>query len=89
MPVEYVGMCCMCGMPITKYEIGGEVRGDFIDYIENVIGQASLVYCGDCWRKVREIQDNGIEHAISIRTKLEQQDREDKDKRDRGDPLAP
>lgn len=84
---DYVAVCFCCGHAMTKYEIGGELRGQFVDYGENAVGELSVVVCGDCWRKAKEIQDRGVEYAILVRNKLAEQDRQDRDRR--GDPLAP
>ena len=79
MPVEYVGICAMCGFPVTKYEIGAEIKGTFIDYIENVPGEIGIILCGECWQKTKEIQERGIEYAILVRNRLARQDKEDRD----------
>lgn len=79
MPIDYIGICLCCGFPITKYEIGADIRGTFTDYIENAMGEISVSICDDCWRKSKEMQDRGIEYAISVRNRLTRQDKEDRD----------
>lgn len=76
---EYVAVCVMCGHALSKYEIGGEIRGSYSDYIEHVPGEISVVYCIECWQKTKEIIANGLDQGIKVRNALAKQDNDDRE----------
>lgn len=75
MPAEYISLCAMCGHALTKYEVGADIRGQFIDYSEVGAGEISIAVCRDCWNKLLEIQNNGLDAAIKKRERLICEDR--------------
>ena len=83
----YIGLCFCCGHAITKFELGADLRGAYVDYIKGESGELSVSICGECWLKSSEFLEMGLDRAILQRNKIVIMDSEDKDKR--GDALTP
>jgi len=69
--------CCDCGFAIYKAEVAGEVYGSFIDYNTKDRGQIALLYCGECWDKIKTNADAPIRTSIAKRRALESNTSED------------
>lgn len=78
----YVGMCFFCGHAITKFELGADIRGTYIDYTKGESGEMTVSICGECWLKSCEFLNLGLAHAINKRNKIAIMDSEDNDERD-------
>jgi hypothetical protein len=73
----FVAVCCGCGHAISKYEIGGEIRGTYSDYLEHVPGEITIVLCIECWEKTKQIVSGGLQQGIRVRNTLSRQDEDD------------
>lgn len=62
--------CQICGIALKNSEIGGEIRGEYIDYIKRVPGKISATFCTECWHNMQERSKGGIEAAIRRRKEL-------------------
>ena len=69
--------CGDCGFAIYKVEIAGEVYGSFIDYNTKDRGQISILFCGECWDKVKNHAAANIRSGIAKRRALESVTKED------------
>jgi hypothetical protein len=67
----YDDYCAICGMAITPQEKGTgfqDVR--VVDYEEHCEMVVSFHVCRECWRKVKNFLDAGLESAVERRNKL-------------------
>jgi hypothetical protein len=69
--------CCDCGFAMYKVEVAGEVYGSFVDYDTRDRGQIALLYCWECWGKLKGNADSPMREAIARRRALESNTRED------------
>jgi hypothetical protein len=72
--------CCDCGIALYSQEIAYEITGTYIDYIEHVPGQITVLLCsgcrerllhnlhadqGDAILKRKELEREGAKHTIA------------------------
>jgi hypothetical protein len=67
-----VDECAVCGFALYPQEIAGElINGIYVDYLDRRTGQASMVFCAECWREIRTHNEEDIEIAIDRRIRSE------------------
>lgn len=51
-------VCHVCGHPIEHtLQIGADIDGTYVDYVNRNTGGISIVICVDCWTKMNELFD--------------------------------
>jgi hypothetical protein len=73
--VDYETYCTVCGMAITTREKGTafmDVR--VVDYAEHCEMVVSFHVCQDCWQKMKDHMDGGLEEAVKRREELQRFD---------------
>jgi hypothetical protein len=68
-PDEYVAVCARCGIAIKTEEVGGELDGRFVDYVERMQGVANFVLCLDHWEEFKNNSNTSVEDGIIRRIK--------------------
>ena len=68
-----IDSCAVCGFALYPHEIAGEIiNGIYIDYLNHTTGQASMVFCGECWREIVQHSEEDIEIAVDRRTRSDE-----------------
>lgn len=63
-----VDVCAVCGFALYPQEIAGEIiNGVYVDYLAHRTGQASMVFCAECWREIVTHCNEDIEIAVDRR----------------------
>ena len=68
---EFECFCQICGIALYDSEVAGEIQGDYIDYLNRHTGEASIVFCHECWVNVLDKFNGGIEEAVRRRRMLD------------------
>ena len=74
---KYASYCSICGLAITTAQIGAMIEGEMIvDFNERCFADLSIHVCVDCWEKIKQYTDDGMEKAITKSEKLKRMDAE-------------
>ena len=65
--------CYICGFTLPKSDLAADIAGDFVDYNERVRGSITFSMCSECWQKLLENVEGGIEAAIKRSAVFEQE----------------
>jgi hypothetical protein len=63
--------CCDCGIALKKEEIAYEIRGEYIDYIEHIPGDISIILCSGCRERMLHNMQSSQGDAILKRKMIE------------------
>lgn len=64
---EYCAVCARCGIAIKTEEVGGELDGRFVDYVQRMQGIANFVLCLDHWEEFKNNSNTSVEDGIARR----------------------
>lgn len=68
--IEMECFCQICGIALHPHEVGGEFQADFADYTRRRVGRINCTFCHECWNKMMENADGGLDAAKKKRKKL-------------------
>ena len=72
---NFTAVCGFCGFPLTKYHISVDFAGQYISYDDHETGPFSFCLCKDCFEKLKEIVNGGVDgayHRVYIESVLTQ-----------------
>jgi hypothetical protein len=64
MKPNFVEVCHICGMPITKYQIALKFDTYATNFVEHTDGDVSLVICIECYEKIKVNYTGGMKRAM-------------------------
>jgi len=68
---DFACFCILCGIALYTNEIGGEVQGKYVDYLNRSTGEIGAAFCLECWARMQRNTEGGMIEAIKRRDTLE------------------
>ena len=63
--------CCYCGIALYKHEISACCNGTYIDYDAHDFGEVEILFCSECWTRIKKNMDEEQSEAIMRRLELD------------------
>jgi len=73
---EYDSFCSVCGLAITRQQIGACIECDAIDFTNRCYADLSIHVCVECWMKITSITQSGMGEAVVRSETLKEVDKE-------------
>ena len=74
--LEYDTYCSICGLAITRQQVGACIECDTIDFIHRCYADLSIHVCVECWMKITSITCAGMDEAVIRSETLKEVDAE-------------
>jgi len=75
MTKKYDSFCSVCGFAITRNQIGAIIGGDIVDFHQRCLVDVSIHVCSECWHKITDVIDGGLNNAIKRTESLNKKDK--------------